>query len=281
MPRIQIPHYSSETVLGFILSYLRERPKQNWMGSSGVAYDLYIPDVIGYCAQEQMEVWRAQNPNGIISFEVDTSTNTAPFYDAAWSLCTRGILRPGTVYPQGHFAHAPIINAGFDLTTYGQGWLQNRYTLEIIPVEYHRFANILATFSSRFGRKYHLRSQEAVKAYQAQIYLACCVMCGAAAEAILLTLAIYKTQDEARVVRDYRTTTGRTKIERLLLVQANSYTQQELPTFTNLLKYWRDDAAHSGDTSISENESFTSLLLLLRFAQFAVDEWTELTGHPL
>lgn len=102
-------------------------------------------------------------------------------------------------------------------------------------------------------------------------------MCGAASESILLALATAKTGDEERVLKDYGTTTGRTKIEKLLLKQQNSHVHQELPNYTNLLKYWRDAAAHGADTAISESEAFTSLLLLLRFAQFANENWDKLT----
>jgi hypothetical protein len=46
----------------------------------------------------------------------------------------------------------------------------------------------------------------------------------------------------------------------------------------NSLKYWRDDAAHGADTTISETEAFSSLLFLLRFAQFAYEGWENLTA---
>ena len=143
--------------------------------------------------------------------------------------------------------------------------------------EYGRFSQLLTSHSTRFGSGYHARSQEAVSCYRAHTYLACCAMCGAASESILLALAIGKVGNEEQVLREYRTNTGRTKIERLLLAQQNSYIQQELPNYTSLLKYWRDDAAHGMNTNISEGEAFTSLILLLRFAQFADDRWDELT----
>jgi len=45
----------------------------------------------------------------------------------------------------------------------------------------------------------------------------------------------------------------------------------------NLLKYWRDESAHGIESKIQEEEAFTSLLLLLRFAQFADSRWQDLT----
>jgi hypothetical protein len=44
-----------------------------------------------------------------------------------------------------------------------------------------------------------------------------------------------------------------------------------------LLNYWRDSAAHGRNSHIGENEAYTALLLLLRFAMFASDRWAELT----
>ena len=46
-----------------------------------------------------------------------------------------------------------------------------------------------------------------------------------------------------------------------------------------LLKYWRDEAAHGRQSDISDNESFTSLVLLLRFSLFAKDNHEVLTGQ--
>jgi len=92
---------------------------------------------------------------------------------------------------------------------------------ECIPSEYGRFSQLLAGHSDRFGNSYQVRSQEAVSCYRAHTYLACCVMCGAASESVLLALAIPKTGNEERVLRDYGTATGRSKIEKLLLSQQN------------------------------------------------------------
>ncbi|WP_206756173.1 hypothetical protein [Trichocoleus sp. FACHB-591] len=232
------------------------------------------------CLKEEEEQWLKKNSNsgtGHINFEIDTRTNSEPFYDAAWNLCTKGILRPGVTYPQQQFAYVGIIGAGFNLTPYGRQWLSQISGYECTPTEYGRFSQLLAGYSERFGSGYHARSQEAVSCYRAHAYLACCTMCGAASESILLALAIAKTADENRVLRDYGGTSGRSKIENLLRNGQNSYVNRELPNYIGLLKYWRDDAAHGASTTINESEAFTSLLLLLRFAQFADERWNEIT----
>jgi hypothetical protein len=273
MVRLQLPKYTEEEALAYILSYLRNpRKRDTSYGFSNYGYDLYMPNVLMEPFSELQTEWRQRNPNiGMVQFEMDHITNSEPFYDAAWGLCTRGVLRPGIVYPQRHIEHAGIIGAGFHITPYGKEWLNETSGYECVPSEYGRFSQLLTSHSTRFGSGYHALSQEAVSCYRAHTYLACCAMCGAASESILLALAIDKVGNEEQVLQDYRTNTGRTKIERLLLAQRNSYIQQELPNYTSLLKYWRDDATHGMGTNISEGEAFTSLVLLLRFAQFADD----------
>jgi hypothetical protein len=281
MPKLQLLEYTEEEALSLILTNLRN-PRRDPISRPDYGNDLYIPNVILDClteiqAQSHKHNSRSSGDVSHILFEMDTQTNSTPFYDAAWNLCTRGILRPGIIYPQRQFEYIEIIGAGFNLTPYGRQWLNQTSGYECIPSQYGRFSQLLARHTHRFGNGYQVRSQEAVSCYRAHTYLACCVMCGAASESILLALATAKTGDEERVLRDYGTATGRTKIEKLLLSQQNSYVYQELPNYTNLLKYWRDDAAHGADTTISESEAFTSLLLLLRFAQFADQGWDKLT----
>jgi hypothetical protein len=63
----------------------------------------------------------------------------------------------------------------------------------------------------------------------------------------------------------------------IVLGQAREDLRREFREFTVLLKYWRDEAAHGRASHISDNEAFTSLAYLLRFAQFADAHWDELT----
>lgn len=276
--RLQLPQISDEEATDFIISYLRRGEKSQQPFSDGFGFDLYLPDVVSKFLDPQREEWLRNNPQrGMVSFEIDTATNSQPFYDAAWNLCVRGILRPGVLQHDPQYHRAFIVSAGYSITQFGRSWLADTAQYECLPTEYKRFSELLAAHANRYGAAYYLRSQEAVKCYRAHTYLASCVMCGAAAEAILLTLAIAKIGDEQQVLREYMTTTGRTKIENKLLAHANSYIQQDLRNYTNLLKYWRDAAAHGAATNINEGEAFTSLLLLLRFAQFASDRWEELT----
>jgi hypothetical protein len=95
-------------------------------------------------------------------------------------------------------------------------------------------------------------------------------MCGAASETVLLALA-GESSGREEVERLYRATGGRGKVANLVVGQAPDRMKAEFKAFTGLLDYWRDDAAHGLVSTIGDQEAFTSLALLLRFAQWADD----------
>ncbi len=102
-------------------------------------------------------------------------------------------------------------------------------------------------------------------------------MCGASAESILLALATSKKGSQDEILKEYKSANGRSKIENFLIGQQSGQIKQDFITFMSLLKYWRDESAHGTESKIQEEEAFTSLLLLLRFAQFADSKWQTLT----
>jgi hypothetical protein len=103
-------------------------------------------------------------------------------------------------------------------------------------------------------------------------------MCGAAAESITLALAIAKRGNEADILKEYGSSGGRGKIERYLLANQDAHITKNLPNYTSLLNEWRDVAAHGDVPSVGEEEAFTALMLLLRFARFAEERWSNITG---
>jgi hypothetical protein len=103
-------------------------------------------------------------------------------------------------------------------------------------------------------------------------------MCGAAAESIVLALAIEIGGDEGTVIHEYLSAGGRGRIENRIVGRAEARIQREFRGYTELLKYWRDASAHGQAVHIAESEGFTSLATLLRFAQFAHDNWEVLTS---
>jgi hypothetical protein len=99
-------------------------------------------------------------------------------------------------------------------------------------------------------------------------------MCGAAAESILLALAGEK-RDPTVVLNMYQGPNGRTKVQNLLIGQADEHTKRAFDRYMSLLSYWRDEAAHGRASKIAEDEAFTSLLSLLRLARYADESFTK------
>jgi hypothetical protein len=107
---------------------------------------------------------------------------------------------------------------------------------------HHRL--VFDRLSQRFGPGFLQRATEAVQCHTFGVYIACCAMCGAAAESSLLAVATAKSGDEGATLAMYRAANGRRKVV---------------------------------DRVVSEIEAHEALARLLRFAQFATDNWGELT----
>ncbi len=138
-------------------------------------YEIYIPNVIA----EYLGIsWR----DGRLRMrEVSPE-----FYAAAWELCRRGIIRPGVVEFDKQSTEDGSAGNGYSLTPFGRQWIEEADKDTFIPTEPERFAEMLNPYKERFGAGFHERAQQAVRCYGAHAYLACCAMCGAASESILL-----------------------------------------------------------------------------------------------
>jgi hypothetical protein len=203
------------------------------------------------------------------------------FYNAAWELCRRGILRPGIKW---HGAQATADGAsgnGYSITPFGHAWLEESNHDDFVPTEPERYGEMLGKYKNRFGAGYHERAQQAIRCYGAHAYLACCVMCGGAAESIVLSAAIQKHGDEAEILKRYASANGRHQVENVLIGKSRKNLQDDYRAHSTLLKYWRDEAAHGRVSGISDNEAYTSLALLLRLATFIDGNWNELTTSDL
>ena len=198
------------------------------------------------------------------------------FYASAWELCRRGIIRPGIEMLNKQATADGSSGNGYSITPFGQKWLDEEGHDDFVPTEPERFGEMIARFQARFGPGFNQRAQEAIRCYGAHADLACCVMCGAAAESILLAVAC-TIQQEKEVLQDYRRANGRQKITNLIIGQKSKQIKSSFLGFMELMNYWRDDAAHGMVSRISNNESFTSLASLLRFSTFVDDNWSELS----
>ena len=197
--------------------------------------------------------------------------------DAAWWFVGRGILRPGV--KRAGAQHTNIgASEGFSLTLLGKDWLNREAPLEVPVTSPSKMKSLFLEFNKNFSPAFTQRANEAVACYDVKQYLSSCVMSGAAAESILLGVAIAKTRDEKNVMNTYAGRDGRRGVERMILGQAKQHLKDNFSHYMELLKYWRDQAAHGAATPISEEEAYLALVALVRFARFVRQNWSELTS---
>jgi hypothetical protein len=266
MPEMSTVPFTQTDATALLVRWLRQ-PDHGDYGSYG--YGVYLPALVRVHLAKQ----------GIQHVEQDSRLRDMMpmLYVAAWELCRRGILRPGVRTFDAQATADGASGNGYSITPFGKQWLAEADRDDFVPTEPERFAQMLAPYRQRFGPSFQERAQEAIRCYGAHAYVACCAMCGAAAEAILLATAIEKA-DEATVLRRYNATGGRRHIENIILGNARQELRREYVGYMTLLKYWRDQAAHGKALGIKDNEAYTSLALLLRYAIFVNDNWAELTG---
>jgi len=257
-----------EDALLYIIKFVREKLPSSY---SSYGYDIYLPNII-------KSYIKSTFPNIDRSGEYEKERELSPiFFNAAWDLCRRGIIRPGVKISGEQSTSDGSAGNGYSITTFGLQWVQESEKDSFVPTEPGRFAKMLHPFKDRFGPGFYARAQEAIRCYGAHAYLACCAMCGAAVESILLATAIKKEGDENKVLNTYRAASGRTRVENIVIGKVREQLKREFLGLSGLLKYWRDEASHGLATSISDNEAYTSLAMLLRYATTVNNCWEELT----
>lgn len=158
-------------VTALLVQMLRAPDHGNY-GSYG--YGLYLPALVRVHLEKRGVHHHDQEPQ--------LREMMPGLYAAAWDLCRRGILRPG-VHSYGAQATADGASGnGYTITPFGKQWLAESDKDDFVPTEPERFAEMLAPHRKRFGPSFQERAQEAIRCYGAHAYLACCTMCGAAAE---------------------------------------------------------------------------------------------------
>jgi hypothetical protein len=175
---------------------------------------------------------------------------------------------------QGAIGGGIYTGDGYSITEFGHAWLGNPDRR--VAGDPSRMSEIFASFEKRYGAGYAQRAKEAIRCHRTMNYLAACVMAGAAAESILLAVAIAKEGDEAKVLKNYATMGGRARTTKSITSRLKEPLARTFEAALQVLHYWRDDAAHGMATTITEVEAYASLTQLLRLAQFCLDHWAEL-----
>jgi hypothetical protein len=263
----------SETVhvddaFDFFIQKLVEVPEDQPPTSRSGGYNVKASEVAAayWWQREQIQIQGMHTP------EVDRFY--MPFCDAAWRLCMMGVLRPGQQSIPS-FGGPGFNGDGYSLTAFGRAWAKE--TTNRPTSDPSRFGSLLRQFEARFGVGYSDRATEAARCYQTGNYLACCVLSGAAAESILLAVAIAKAGDEGKVLSDYRRASGRRAVTDFIVGQTTKAIAEQFRTALNVISFWRDEAGHGTHTTISEIQGYAALSHLIRLAQFSSDNWEVLT----
>jgi hypothetical protein len=268
----------------FLIEKLAKIPAPGPGRGSSRHKDTYGSDI--WIMQAATEYWNLHGQT-LAAFQYDEREKlVAPFYDATWVLCTRGILRPAAAFPAGEnganrigqeFPSSPFYGDGYSLTAWGRQWIKASVSERpVLPSDPDRITEMLHQFRPRFGDGYAQRAAEAVADWRMGNYLSSCVMAGAAAESVLLAAAVSKTKDETRVLAEYRTGNGRSRIVKRVVAGTTPAVHERFTNALGILSYWRDDAGHGTATSVGEIEAYEALSRLLRLAQFTWDNWSVL-----
>ena len=256
-----------DDALAFLVQYVKSGHRDN----PGYGYELELSNIVTSYLKE------TENWPPTIQYAHDHPRNrevSAAFFEAAWELCRRDVLRPSVRFLGGQ---GRADGSGYTITATGRLWIEKQ-TDEILIGGPDRISQLFEKFASQFGSAFLQRAAEAAHCHAFGNYLACCAMCGAATESILLAVAIAKEGDETRVLTSYQAAGGRHKLIKRIIGQARPGVAEPFRSATGLLSYWRDDAAHGLASSISEVEAHDALARLLRFAQFSTDQWDEAIG---
>ena len=262
-----------EDALDFLVRHLAQKfPPAGGVVETGIGcavnYDVQITSVAA-------AYWSSRRV-GIVNLGTrEAEKYYRPFFDAAWHLCRIGVLRPSETAPIMGIHGPGIAGDGYSLTAAGRKWLASASSRP--PADPSRLLQIMQPFGARFGPGFLQRASEASGCYLAANYLACCAMSGAAAESILLAVATTKAGDEAKVLAEYRTSSGRSKVIRQVLANVTAGLSEQFRVASGVLSFWRDEAAHGTHSTVSEVEASASLAQLLRFAQLVADNWPVLT----
>ncbi|MBL8015337.1 MAG: hypothetical protein JNK26_04080 [Candidatus Doudnabacteria bacterium] len=260
---------SLDEVRKYLIGKLREEISAPNGNQTSYGYDVYLPKYMRNYIADVLNV-RDTTAEGLLR------PLSPLFLNAAWELSTRGIIRPGIVQYQAQSTEDGNAGNGYSFTPYGRQWLGETGHDDYIPTAPDAFVNLLTPYQSRFGSTFMQRSDEAIRCYGAHAYYACCAMIGAAAESIILKLAIARTGDEAKVTKEYQEHNGTSKTLNTLTHGQSGEIKRMIDNAFELMKYWRDAAAHADTTEITPNEAFTSLALLVRFARFSDEKYDDI-----
>jgi len=234
-------------------------------GAQHHGYDLYPPQAARTHLERQRQIPHHERERVVRDI-------TPIFMDAAWELCRRGIVRPGVK----NVGEQAVPEDGYSFTQGGRAALAAMDPADLVVLQPSSLARTFAGLEPRFGDGFIQRSAEAIRCRNAEAWLGCCAMAGAAAESILLALAIAKTNDAALVVRAYGQSGGRRRVLNMIVGGLDQHRRDTLTTFASIISLWRDEAAHGRATPLDTANADEALRQLLHMSQWVNREWANL-----
>ena len=269
-------HYEDATK--FLIERLRAQPGIFLKDPGQTEWDVYVPRAVQIFLQEE-------NPEDRNLYNIENCRNQkyqpawVAFYDAASELCRRGYFDWAKKCSMA-IGGTPLydLEERYSITVAGREWLESA-TARYVPTTPSRYLKCLENPGGFWVLGFLQRAGEAAGCHAYENHLACCAMCGAAAESALLVIASEKTDDPERVEQEYNKRDGRRNVTKLIFGSSQTSTlRTQFESGFNLLTYWRDEAAHGGPFTITQVQAYDALDRLLRLAFFAWDNWQRLTA---
>lgn len=227
-------------------------------------YEIYLPSLAMKFLEQYPQLTMPDERKKIFK------KHSSLFYSAAWDLCRRGVLRPGVTEFEHQATSDGAAGNGYSITYFGKQWLSEKDNEDFVPTEPEAFGKYIGQFKEVFGSAFHECAQQAIRCYNSHSYLACCTMCGAAAEAMVLKAASLKEGNEENVVKMYSGKEGRKKLEKFLFSDQKAH-REPIALYHSLLNYWKSETPNT-KSEVSSIEAFTTLSMLLRLAQHLAEK---------
>lgn len=233
--------------------------------------DIYIPNLVADYLKSL-----GAGSSGANLYDLPESKILHPlFLNAAWEMCLRNILRPS---PRTVESGNTVVHGGFSFTAHGREWLLDPST-EFLLYSVAKLGRIFSEHQALYGEGFYERSHEALRCFSAKAYFGCAAMCGAAAESILLKLAIAKLGDEKKALQIYHGKQGRKELKDKILELGSKPAgiKNEVETGFTILAYWRDDAAHGSALKLDSTTANVAIQMLCLFSIACKKHWNALT----
>ncbi|WP_374331357.1 hypothetical protein [Aestuariivirga sp.] len=256
------PELSLDEAIGFLIQRAHERLNTE---AYDYGYDLQVDSALD-AFLGSMQYGQLRDQARRVLFPI--------MAEAAWELCKRGVLRPGVSKWGGQGLDT---GHGYTITAAGRDWLSNGATDDYLLMQPGSLAASLREHASLFGLGYEQRVREALICRDVQAWLSCCAMAGAAAEAILISLAIQILGDETKVFSIYNSKSGRHELQKAVRRDWKEHDATQLNTMMKIVAYWRDDAAHGRFIDVTQATAEEALRQLLHLSLWVGREWARLT----